>query len=193
LPAPVATDGHLLAPEDGAFYSHSLVGRVAELKALEGAFDAAISGRSAIMTVLGEPGIGKTALCEQVALYAGSCGGRVLVGHCYEEASLSLPYLPFVEAIRGYIGTKQPDALKAELGNAIDISRIVPELREIIRLELLPPGDPAEDLWRLLQAVTDFSSQGFAHTTAAPCARRPSLGRPGHARLACAPGAKPLG
>jgi broad-specificity NMP kinase len=48
--------------------------------------------------VVGEPGIGKTALCEQLSTYASLRGGQTLVGHCYEEGSLSLPYLPFVEA-----------------------------------------------------------------------------------------------
>jgi hypothetical protein len=51
--------------------------------------------------VVGEPGIGKTSLCEQVATYASIRGGRALIGHCYEEGSLSLPYLAFVEAMRG--------------------------------------------------------------------------------------------
>ena len=43
--------------------------------------------------VVGEPGIGKTALCEQLATYVALRGGKALVGHCYEEGSLSLPYL----------------------------------------------------------------------------------------------------
>ena len=34
--------------------------------------------------VVGEPGIGKTALCEQLAIYVAVRGGRTLVGHCYE-------------------------------------------------------------------------------------------------------------
>ena len=39
--------------------------------------------------VVGEPGIGKTAICEQLATYAAIRSGRALVGHCYEEGSLS--------------------------------------------------------------------------------------------------------
>ncbi len=34
--------------------------------------------------------------------------GRTLVGHCYEEGSLSLPYLAFVEALRTYVLARTP-------------------------------------------------------------------------------------
>ena len=56
--------------------------------------------------VVGEPGIGKTALTEQLATYVSLRGGKTLVGHCYEEGSLSLPYLAFVEALRTYAQTE---------------------------------------------------------------------------------------
>jgi hypothetical protein len=39
-------------------------------------------------------------LCEQLAAYLAQRGGRALWGHSYEEGSLSLPYLAFVEALR---------------------------------------------------------------------------------------------
>ncbi len=59
--------------------------------------------------VVGEPGIGKTSLTEQLATYAVLRGGKCLVGHCYEEGSLSLPYLPFVEAMRSYVLAREPE------------------------------------------------------------------------------------
>ena len=62
---------------------------------LQAAFDAARSGQGAVVMVVGEPGIGKTALCEQLATYVGDARRAArCVGHCYEEGSLSLPYLP---------------------------------------------------------------------------------------------------
>jgi hypothetical protein len=33
--------------------------------------------------LVGEPSIGKTALCEQLASYVGARGGLALVGHCH--------------------------------------------------------------------------------------------------------------
>jgi predicted ATPase len=75
-----------------------------------------MSGQGALMMVLGEPGIGKTALCEQLATYVTLRGGRALVGHCYEEGSLSLPYLAFVEALRSYVLSREVKELREELG-----------------------------------------------------------------------------
>src|SRR3990172_6999425 len=61
-----------------------------------------LGGEGALVMVVGEPGIGKTAATEQLLTYVAMRGGRSLVGHCYEEGSLALPYLPFVEAMRSY-------------------------------------------------------------------------------------------
>ena len=95
------------------------------------------------MAVVGEPGIGKTALCEQLATYAAMRGGKALVGHSYEEGSLSLPYLPFVEALRSYVLAREPDALRAELGTAAaDVARIVSEIRDRVQVEPRPPATP---------------------------------------------------
>ena len=55
--------------------------------------------RGQFAAIVGPNGIGKTTLCEQLATYATVRGGTTLVGHCYEEGSLSLPYLAFVEAV----------------------------------------------------------------------------------------------
>ena len=133
------------------------VGREHEVRQLQAAFDAALSGKGALAMVVGEPGIGKTAVCEQLATYVTLRGGVTLTGHCYEEGSLSLPYLAFVEALRSYAGSRPPEALRAELGTAAsDLARIVSEVRERLSVEPRPPGDPEEDRWRLLQAVSGF-------------------------------------
>src|SRR5205807_4727781 len=89
--------------KENPLYRRTFVGREAELRELQAGFDTASSGHGALVMVVGEPGIGKTALCEQMATYVAVRGGKTLVGHCYEEGSLSLPYLPFVEAIRSYV------------------------------------------------------------------------------------------
>ncbi len=79
------------------------------------------------------------------------------MGHCYEEGSVSLPYLPFVEALRTYVLRTEPDDLARELGNgAADVARIVSEIRDKMRVELRPAGAPEDDRWRLFNAVMDF-------------------------------------
>ena len=109
--------------------------------------------------MVGEPGIGKTSLCEQLATYAVWRRGTVLVGHCYEEGSHAPPYLPFVEALRSYVLAREPEHLERELGSgAADVARIVSEVRDRVAVEPRPGGggDPEEERYRLLQAVTGF-------------------------------------
>jgi DNA-binding CsgD family transcriptional regulator len=118
--------------------------------------------------LVGEPGIGKTALCDQLSAFVSTSRGLPLVGHCYEEGSFRPPYQPYVEVLGTYLLGLDTEALQAELGSsAADLARIVPPLRERLQISAPPPGDPEEDRWRLLQAATDL-----LHRTAA---RQPLL------------------
>jgi len=138
-------------------YGRTFVGREQELRQLQSAYDAALSGQGSLAMVVGEPGIGKTSLCEQLATYVAVRGGRALVGHCYEEGSLSFPYLPFVEAMRSYVLTREPNGLRSDLGSgAADVARLISEISDALQVELRPPGDAEDDRWRLLQAVSTF-------------------------------------
>ena len=150
--------GEATAPSgQDPIYRHAFVGLEAELRQLRAAFDGAMSGEGALTMVVGEPGIGKTTLTQQLATYVALRDGITLVGHCYEEGSLSLPYLAFVEAMRSYVLDRDADALRDELGSgASDVARIVSEVRERLEVEASPPGEPEEDRYRLFQAVTSF-------------------------------------
>jgi eukaryotic-like serine/threonine-protein kinase len=145
------------AVTENPIYRRVFVGREAELRQLQSAFDGAMSGQGSLTMVVGEPGIGKTALCEQLSTYVTLRGGKALVGHCYEEGSLSLPYLAFVEALRSYVLSREVKELQKELGSgAADVARIVSEIRERLKIKLRAPKDPEEERYRLLQAVTQF-------------------------------------
>ncbi|HEU0073408.1 MAG TPA: AAA family ATPase [Dehalococcoidia bacterium] len=138
-------------------YRRTFVGREEELRQLEQAFEAAVSGVGGLVTVVGEPGIGKTALCAQLASYVASRGGRTLLGHCYQEGSPSPPYIAFVEVIRSHVVELNLDDLRDNLGSgAEEVSRIVPEVRDLLQAEPRAASDPEEDRWRLLNAVTAF-------------------------------------
>src|SRR5581483_4169268 len=107
----------------------AFVGREAELEQLRGLVGAAIQGDGALVLITGEPGIGKSALCQQLAEIVSGVGGVLLTGHCYEAASGSLPYLPFVEALHSYVRTRDAAGLRLELGSsAPDIARLVTDL-----------------------------------------------------------------
>jgi class 3 adenylate cyclase/tetratricopeptide (TPR) repeat protein len=146
------------AQRDSPLYQQIFVGREVQLRQLQTAYDAAISGQGCLLTVVGEPGIGKTALCEQLATYVAVRGGKTLIGHSYEEGSTSIPYLPFVEALRSYVLAREPEDLRNELGSSAgDVARILSEIRDRLHVEARPAGgDPDEDRWRLLEAVTEF-------------------------------------
>ena len=138
-------------------YRRTFVGREPEQRQLSLAFEAAIAGEGGLAMVSGEPGIGKTALCEQVANTVSQRQGKALIGHCYESGSRSLPYLPFVEALRGYIVQRDRAALESELGNAAgEVARIIPEVGHRLAVDLPQPGDPETDRHRLLEAVGGF-------------------------------------
>jgi hypothetical protein len=138
-------------------YGRTFVGREHELAQLKDAFDAALSGEGGLVMVVGEPGIGKTALCEQLETYAVLRGGHTLVGHCYEEGSPSQPYLAFVEALRAYVTTREDDGLRADLGDGAGVvARIVSEIRGRLHVEPPAASSPEDDRWRLLEAVSAF-------------------------------------
>ncbi|MDP6715528.1 MAG: protein kinase, partial [SAR202 cluster bacterium] len=159
--APTLTEPSIESPAQpegqNPIYRHTFVGREVEVRQLQIAFDSTLSGEGSLVMVVGEPGIGKTTITEQLATYVTLRGGKTLVGHCYEEGSLSLPYLPFVEAMRSYVLERDTEDLKRELGSgATDVARIVSEIRDRVDIEPRESGDAEQDHYRLLQGVTDF-------------------------------------
>jgi DNA-binding NarL/FixJ family response regulator len=138
-------------------YRSTFVGREAELHQLHARFDAAVGGQGSVVAILGEPGIGKTALCDRLAGYAESHGARTLVGRCYGASSLNVPYLPVVEALRTYVLGLDVDTLRIRLGtSASDLARILPDIRVRLNDSDAEPGDSDNQQWRLFQSVTDF-------------------------------------
>jgi DNA-binding CsgD family transcriptional regulator len=149
--------------EDQVSRRQPFVGRERELRRLQSAFETAAKGDGELIMLVGEPGIGKTALSDQLCRFVLASGGLPLVGHCYEEGSFRAPYQPFVEVFATYFQALDTEALRAELGSsAADLARIVPMLRERLRISPSPPGDPEEDRWRLLQAATDLLHRAAA-------------------------------
>jgi predicted ATPase len=133
------------------------VGRERELRQLQSAFGTAAKGDGALILLVGEPGIGKTALSDQLCRFVSASGGLPLVGHCYEEGFFRPPYQAFVEVFGPYLHDLDAEGLQAKLGStAADLARIVPMLRERLNVSPQPPSDPEEDRWRLLQAATDL-------------------------------------
>ena len=132
-------------------------GRQAEMDQLKGVLDQTLSGRGRLTMVVGEPGIGKTRLVEEFAVYSTLRGAQVLTGHCY-EGEAAVPYLPFVEAFRQYVRGRDDKELRAELGEgAPEVATLLSEVRQ--RFPDLPEAPPVEseaERLRLFASVAGF-------------------------------------
>src|SRR5205807_1132102 len=79
-------------------YQTRFVGRESQLETLRESLSQACEGHGRIITIGGEPGVGKTRLASEIALEAWNSGAQLFFGRCYEQSE-TLPYIPFVEAL----------------------------------------------------------------------------------------------
>src|SRR5215217_7441192 len=98
-----------------------LVGRAAELEAIDRAVGELCDGRTAPLVIQGEPGIGKTRLLAELAERADARGCTVLGGSA-SELERDLPFWVFVDALDEYVAGLDP--------------RLVASLRDEVRSEL---------------------------------------------------------
>src|SRR5262252_2253352 len=91
--------------------SPALVGREAELSLLEDALLSALRGDGGVVVLGGEAGMGKSRLARALGSQAQRLGCTVMAGAC-SEAELSLPYLPFLEAIGNYLSKQDVSVLR---------------------------------------------------------------------------------
>ncbi len=107
--------------------------------------------------LVGEPGIGKTRTSQELAAYADHRGAQVLWGRCYEEGGAP-SYWPWVQAIRSYVQSCDPQRLRLEMGpGAAVIAEIVPEVRQQLPdLERAAGLEPEQARFRLFDSITTF-------------------------------------
>ena len=109
--------------------SGAFVGRERELEELLGALDEARSGQGRVITLGGEPGIGKSRLADELAVRARERDCEVLSGRGWEDAGAPA-YWSWVQALRSHIRATDPDDLRRQLGaGAGDVAQMLPELR----------------------------------------------------------------
>jgi predicted ATPase/DNA-binding SARP family transcriptional activator len=145
--AAVAADG-----SRGAF-----VGRDAELGELRTGLDEALAGQGRLLLLVGEPGIGKSRLAEELSRLASGRGARVLVGRCW-EAGGAPAYWPWVQALRAYVRDADSHTLRTELGaGASELAQILPELRELFPHLPEPPSLESEGArFRVFDSAATF-------------------------------------
>ncbi len=151
------------------------VGRETELAVLTSALDDALDGRGAIVSVTGEPGIGKSRLVREACGRA--AGVRVLTGHAlaYTEA---IPYWPVRDLLRSWLalGVSDPETrvrleLKAALGR-LGEPDLYPFLATLLGLTLEP--SVAEQLRQISRdSVQQQTVDAVARVVAALAADQP--------------------
>jgi DNA-binding SARP family transcriptional activator len=156
-PAAPAPAADLPVAETGRF-----VGRQRELTRLQQAFEAARAGRGRLVTILGEAGIGKTRLIQELAARIARQGGRAIVGRCFESEEV-LPFAPWIDMLRG-------EAARAALAEVVrthprhraQLARLLPELDQ--GRAGIPA--PAEDHRRIFEAVAQVVATAAARPIA---------------------------
>jgi len=138
------------------------VGRRTEHQRLVQAVKSTGDGASRVLFLAGEPGIGKTSLCREVASEVHGGGVIVLYGRCDED--LGQPYQPFAEALR-HLVVHADDDLLSELatndGGAL--LGLVPALgQRLPELTGSPGADPDNERFRLFSAVVGLLSAASA-------------------------------
>ena len=111
-----------------------------------------------MLTLVGEPGIGKSRAAEELCTYGGLRGMQVLWGRCYEGQGAP-PYWPWVQVLRSYVGECDRDALRNELGSGGGVvAELIPDVGE--KLPDIPKpialDDPESSRFRLFDAIATF-------------------------------------
>jgi class 3 adenylate cyclase len=125
-----------------------LVGRVAELERLRAAVSELATGRGQVLMLVGEAGIGKTRLLEELRSLIGP-DVPWLEGHCLSYGGL--PTWPFEEILRRWLGIAEGDPeiamrtkARARLGGLLggELSATLAAFGRLLRIRLDPEVDP---------------------------------------------------
>ena len=120
------------------------VGRERELDVLRGAVERSVAGRGSVFMVVGEPGVGKTALLDEFSVRVRESGLLVLSGKCWESGGAPA-YWPWVQVIRAYAQARGGRCHGAAGPGGVALAEVVPELREGVGgVEQRPPSLEAE-------------------------------------------------
>ena len=124
------------------------IGREREVSLLDGLLTQVVAGKGHAISVVGEPGMGKSRLVYEAtrAMTAPSQAVTVLEGRCVSYGSL-VPYLPLVDLLRAYCGVLETDT-PAAVRHAIE---------QAVRNNALPT-DAGGWLLRLIGVVDEPSA-----------------------------------
>jgi DNA-binding CsgD family transcriptional regulator len=123
--------------------SSHFVGRVGELAELELAVREATAGRSTLVLLGGDSGVGKTRIVSELEQRLGaepaSGGGErpavlFLRGDGVEQADGELPYAPLLSALRPLVRGRHPALAELTAGSRAQLATILPGLEDDVRV-----------------------------------------------------------
>jgi DNA-binding CsgD family transcriptional regulator/tetratricopeptide (TPR) repeat protein len=136
-----------------------LVGRSAELAALQACIQAPTRGQGSVVLLSGEAGIGKSRLVAELQRSAEAPGFQLLSGQCF-PADRSCPYAPLLDLVRTFLAPLSPAQITTVLGSsARALVPLLPEpvqhLPEVASLPPLSPLEPEQEQRRLFTALAE--------------------------------------
>ncbi|MDF2145737.1 LuxR family transcriptional regulator [Knoellia sp. p5-6-4] len=117
------------------------------------------AGRTGMVVLSGDAGIGKTRLLTELTAHAREQGWLVLTGHCLGEVGSSLPYLPFTEML-GRLEATAPDQVDAVIGAHPHLARLFPSRRRGGGTDEAGALDRADLVEAVHAALEDLAQQG---------------------------------
>src|SRR6266699_1803799 len=141
------------------------VGRHREFVELRAGMEDAVAGSGRFFLVVGEAGIGKTRLVEELAREAAARGHLVLWGRCWESEGAP-PYWPWIQVIRAYLRIAHSEGLPRVAGGAgaSYLAQLVPELAGIQSPGPSVPPQSEHARFYLFDAVATFLRSRPDHT-----------------------------
>lgn len=132
-----------------------MVGRDAELGALEAALDDARGGTPRLVVVGGEAGIGKSRLIDE---FSSTVGDEVVIarGQCVEFGTVGIPYAPLVGVLRDLVAAVGSDAVfSAAAGGAPTLRGLVEASTPVERDERLGAERLDEVVTTILETLSE--------------------------------------
>ncbi len=136
-----------------------LVGRSAELAALQECIQAAARGQGGVVLLSGEAGIGKSRLVAELKGSASAQAFQLLGGQCF-PTDRSCPYAPLLDLLRTFLAPLSATHIATALGaSARALVPLLPEqvqhLPEVASLPPLSPLEPEQEKRRLFAALAE--------------------------------------
>jgi predicted ATPase len=136
-----------------------LVGRSAELAALQECIQAAARGQGGVFLLSGEAGIGKSRLVAELQGSASAQAFQLLGGQCF-PTDRSCPYAPLLDLLRTFLAPLSATHIATALGaSARALFPLLPEqvqhLPEVASLPPLSPLEPEQEKRRLFATLVD--------------------------------------